>query len=39
MRNKKGSLMLNDVLILPSEDFHHFNRYDLGLKLEILDPC
>ena len=39
MRNKKNSLMLNAVLILPSEDFHRFNRDDLGLKLEILDPC
>ena len=39
MKNKKKSLMLNVVLILLSEDFHHFNRDDFGLELEILDPC
>ena len=39
MRNKKESLMLNAVLIVPLEDFHRFNCDDLGLELEISDPC
>ena len=38
MRNKK-SLMLNAVLIILSENFYRFNRDDLGLELEISDPC
>ena len=39
--NKKKRVekeMMDAVLILPSEDFHHFDC-NLGLKIEVSDSC